>query len=688
MSTLPRLLATFAEERAISADILLRHGLGWSRALSCFTLPIRDASGRVVDLRRKPTGGGKGKSWPGGKTFPFGYFDAVRDSRPGPVYLCAGEWDALALLERAPDRFVCGVPGEGTFKPEWVALLKTLGHEVIITYDLDDAGREGAKMTAGKLAAAGVVVHLRNLPAELGKLEALNGKPAKDLRDFFTLAGRTLEDYDALPLEEQAPGDVEATATHRPTGAGHETEFGTDLDLARRLVLAHGHSLRFCWEHGRWYYWDGRRWRPDLGARVTTLAKRVVLELRREASDGLALATSREAREVAEANLRRAIAAQGEKRIEAMIRLARSEPGIPVGPDQLDSDPWLLTCRNGTIELRSGDLRPHNPADLLTKLAPVEYSSDARCPRWLAFLERIFNSNSRLIDFVQRAAGYALTGDTSEQVLFFFYGGGKNGKSTLLNSLLSALGDYGRQSAPELLVLKQHESHPTEIADLAGARFVATIEVGEGKRMAETLVKQMTGQDRMKARFMRQDFFEFEPTHKLFLAANHKPNIRGTDEAIWRRILMVPFTVTIPEEERDRSLPEKLRHELPGILAWAVRGSLAWQREGLRPPAEVLIATADYRQESDTVGAFIAECLEVRASGWETSASVQAAALKWCEANGEREITIRTLRDRLRELGFEPDKGAKGQRRWLGVELRAEWRPEWRDNRHPEDGEI
>ncbi|MGH7378091.1 MAG: DNA primase family protein, partial [Candidatus Methylomirabilales bacterium] len=257
-------------------------------------------------------------------------------------------------------------------------------------------------------------------------------------------------------------------------------------------------------------------------------------------------------------DLRAALAAhamkcESDSRIRAMLSLAESEPGVPVEPGAFDADPWLFNCLSGTLDLRTGELRPHRREDLLTKLAPVDYDPGAKAPTWTAFLDHIMAGNREVIEYLQRAVGHALTGDVREQVLQFLHGTGANGKTTFLNAILDAVGDYGKQAAPELLTIKYGTEHPTGLADLRGCRFVASIEVEEGKRLAEVLVKQLTGGDRLKARFMRENFFEFTPTHKIFLAVNHKPVIRGTDHAIWRRIRLVPFTVTIPDAEQDKA---------------------------------------------------------------------------------------------------------------------------------------
>ena len=281
------------------------------------------------------------------------------------------------------------------------------------------------------------------------------------------------------------------------------------------------------------------------------------------------------------------------------------------------------------------------------------FDAHAPAPTWFSFLNFIFQNNYELIDFIQRLCGYVLTGDVSEQVLPIFYGIGANGKSTFVNAILNTLGpDYAIKAPPDFLVRKKQDAHPTEIADLYGKRLIAAVETDEGRRLAESLVKELTGGDRIRARRMREDFWEFAPTHKVILAVNHRPEVRGTDYAIWRRIRLVPFNVIIPREKQDKRLPEKLRAELPGILAWCMRGCLDWQREGLGYPLDVEQATENYRSDQDLLGAFLLErCLtgpeyKVRAG------EIYAAYKAYCEAAGEFVISQKRLGAQLSERGF------------------------------------
>ena len=379
--------------------------------------------------------------------------------------------------------------------------------------------------------------------------------------------------------------------------------------------------------------------------------------------------TNAEARDMLIKHAQRSESAQ---RIDAMVRLARAK--MTIRADRLDADPWLFNVSNGTLDLRTQELRPHSPADRLTKLAPVAYDPHATAPSWTGFLERILPS-AEIREFVQRAIGYALTGDVGEQVLFFFHGSGANGKSTMLTALQAVLGDYAMPGAPDLLLAKHGESHPAEVADLQGARLVVCQEIESGRSLAEARVKQLTGGDVIKARFMRQDFFAFKPTHKIIIGANHKPRVRGQDHAIWRRLRLVPFNVTIPPEERDRRLVEKLATEAPGILRWAVEGCAKWQRDGLGAPAEVTQATDEYQEDQDHLGPWLDErCERVAASEFEFSADLYRSYVTWCDANGERPWQQRAFGEGLAERGFRADRARRDGKRgraYFGLRLRA-----------------
>jgi putative DNA primase/helicase len=439
----------------------------------------------------------------------------------------------------------------------------------------------------------------------------------------------------------------------------------TDLGNAERLVAHHGADLRYVYAWEKWLVWDGRVWKVDDTGEVERRAKAAVRSIYAEAA-------SAEDADTRKALASHAKSSEARGRIEAMISLARSEPGIAISPEELDADPWALTTPNGTLDLRAGELHAHRREDHITKASPVEYDPDAVAPTWSAFLERIL-PGEELRAFVQRAVGYSATGDTSEQCMMINHGPGANGKSTFQEAIAATLGDYAMRAPTEMLLAKHSSGIPNDVARLKGARFVSASETEEGRRLAEPLVKDLTGQDTITARFMRAEWFEFRPTHKLWLSTNHKPEIRGTDAAIWRRIRLVPWAVTIPPAERDKKLLAKLREELPGILAWIVQGCLEWQREGLRPPTEVRRATGKYRAEMDVLAAFIDEECVVSEHATASAKALYSAYRSWCEEYGEKVESQRRFGGRLKERGFENGKITagphKGNVEWYGIGL-------------------
>jgi len=436
----------------------------------------------------------------------------------------------------------------------------------------------------------------------------------------------------------------------------------TDLENARRFAQEHKSELRHVSKSRHWLVWDGKRWRPDDTAEVQRRAKETVRALYVSAA-AIKDSGKREKR------LRFALSAQSAKRIVGMVELAKSEPDIPITSDQLDADPWLLNVENGTLDLRTGALRNHRREDLITKLAPVTYDAAATCPRWEAFLDKIMAGDKDRTRYVQKALGYALSGDTREQCFFILHGTGANGKTTLTAVVAKLAGGYSQHTPTETLLVRRSDTIPNDVARLHGARLVTAVEAECNRTLAEALVKQLTGGDKIAARFLHGEFFEFAPTFKLFLAVNQKPVIKGTDHAIWRRVRLIPFDVTIPEDEQDKTLPEKLEAERPGILRWMVGGCLAWQQEGLEPPEAVMAATADYRDEMDTVGAFIDECCIREPEAETPSRRLYERYTEWCAERGEKPISRPDFGSRLAEKGFKPGRTKAKGRVWRGIGL-------------------
>lgn len=427
----------------------------------------------------------------------------------------------------------------------------------------------------------------------------------------------------------------------------------TDYGNAERLVARHGDDLRYVTPWKSWLVWDQNRWVKDATEEVERRAKDTARHIYRTAveleHDDARLKFMKFARATEQA-----------ARLHAMVKLAESEDAVVVVPQQLDADPWMLNVANGTLDLRTGKLHEHRRSDLNTKLAPVTYDAKARSPRWETFLAQVLPS-PELRAFIQQAVGYSLTADTSEHVAFLLWGTGANGKSTFLEIVRALLGDYSQQAASDLLMTKRGGGIPNDVARLPGARFVTVSETEEGRQLAEETFKRLTGEDRVAARFLYGEFFEFTPVAKFWLATNHKPEVKGAGEALWRRIHLVPFTVTIPDDQRDRRLVSKLRKELPGILRWAVDGCLQWQHRGrFTVPEEVRRATEEYREESDVIGMFLEDCCDVDPQLSDSASGIYARYEWWCGRMGQRfPLTQNKFGRILTERGFPGGRAGK-----------------------------
>jgi putative DNA primase/helicase len=474
----------------------------------------------------------------------------------------------------------------------------------------------------------------------------------------------------AWELERAAPtaSPEEALATRRngssvvpmpAKGAGKRKPAPSisEIELAQRFVDRHAHQLRFVDMWGKWMVWDGTLWEEDDTRHAADLARVICAE----AAD-----------ELSNKSIGRA------KMVSAVLYLASVDRRIAATVDQWDADPWLLNTPDGVVDLRTGKLRPHKPDAYMTKVAGVGPRGD--CPLFLRFLHRITGGDADLVAYLQRVLGYALTGVTSEHALFFAYGTGANGKSVLLSTVAGLLGDYHKTSAMETFTASKGDRHPTELADLRGARLVTASETEEGRHWAESRIKQLTGGDRLSARFMRQDLFEFQPTFKLVIAGNHKPSLRSVDEAMRRRFHMIPFAVTIPAAERDGELTEKLKAEWPGVLKWLIDGCLRWQGEKLSPPKAVTAATAEYMEAEDATASWIADKCEVDPSAWCSSMELFASWSAWATKAGEQISSQKRLTQTLESRGFRRHRMNHGQG-FCGLRVRHDAGPksdEWR----------
>ncbi len=446
---------------------------------------------------------------------------------------------------------------------------------------------------------------------------------------------------------------------------GHEIHPMTDMGNGRRFADRYKGQAVHCHLWREFLLWDGRRYSRDELGQSVHYAKMTAVSI---ADEALALAaTGKSNKEL----LKFALQTQSRKRLGDMLWAAQSE--MAVHPDDLDRDPWLLNVMNGVLDLKTGELMPHDPALLMTKIAAVTYDRQADCPVFKQYLQTVFAGDKDIISYVQRVVGYCLTGDTREHCLFIMHGAGRNGKSTLLNVLSWLLGEYHVKAEAKTLLAQKHEGVRNDIAALKGARVVTASEIGEGMVLNESLVKELTGGDIIRARFLYQEAFEFLPQFKIFLATNKRPEIRGVDEGIWSRIRLIPFNVTIPEASRDPLLADKLRAELPGILNWALAGLRVWQEGGLHPPQAVRGATEQYRQEMNVVAQFLSECTFENAGG-----SVEASVLyecwrEWQHDENQHYLTQRQFGTRMTEMGYKREKkrDSKGSSKtfYMGLSL-------------------
>jgi putative DNA primase/helicase len=494
-------------------------------------------------------------------------------------------------------------------------------------------GSDWADLLANINTGAALHDSLRDLSAKLAKAGTNPGAIVNQLRAQMEASEAPHDErwkarYDDIPrLVESAVEKYAEVAEAAARDDARPPEYSDDA-LALRFAVLHANDLRYVAEWGRWLRYDGMRWRFDdtLVAfdRARVICRAAAAECNKlKSAKGLASA----------------------KTVAAVERLARSDRRLAATVDQWDADLWLLNTPKGVIDLRTGIMREHRADDYLTHMTAV--APEGECPLWRKFLNRVTGGDEALQQYLQRVCGYGLTGLTHEHALFFLYGKGANGKTTFVTAVAGILEDYHRTAPIETFAASHTDRHPTELADLRGARLVTANETEEGRRWAESRINMLTGGDRVRARFMRQDLFEFTPQLKLVISGNHKPSLRSVTEAARRRFNLIPFTVTIPAEERDKDLGDKLRKEWPGILQWMIDGCRDWQKRGLAPPEAVTAATTAYLDAQDTVAAWLDECCELNANVWERSQTLFASWKTFAERSGHFVGDTKTFRDRL-----------------------------------------
>ncbi len=433
----------------------------------------------------------------------------------------------------------------------------------------------------------------------------------------------------------------------------------SDDELALRFSERHGHLVRYVAAWDRWLIWDGARFAHDDRRRVFDMVRTLCRDVLAEHLAELGLTDAQRKA------LRNRLGAAAT--IWSVAKLAGADPRHAVSPEQLDADPWALNTPGGIIDLRTGLTRPHDPTELHTKITAAAPAGE--CPAFRATLERA-QPDPEVREYIQRLAGYALTGSCREHVLSFWWGGGRNGKGTLIHALRRAMGDYGLEVASEILMESHNDRHPTELAVLRGARLVVASEIDTGRRWNESRLKRLTGGDPISARYVAKDLFEFEPTHSLVIVGNSKPGLRQVDEAMRARLHLVEFSVTIPESERDTTMPEKLAAEFGGILNWAIAGCVDWQAYGLKAPAAVRAATAAYLDGEDMMAAWLSEATE--RGGQITLSAAHRSYRIWCERNGAIPLGRNIFGDQLEARGFKSTTDRNKSRIFVGLTLPSE----------------
>jgi len=441
----------------------------------------------------------------------------------------------------------------------------------------------------------------------------------------------------------------------------------TDMGNAERLCDTYGGEIKYCYAAKRWYRYDGKVWVKDehgiVRQRAMATIRNIYIEAANTEDDGIRKGLIDHARK-----------SESNSRLKAMVEIAADMDGMTVLPSDFDRDKWLINCKNGVVDLKDGKILPHDKAFYFSHLCPVNYDKDAPCPEWHKFLDGVTGGDAELTTYLQKAAGYCLTGDTSEQALFILYGSGSNGKSTFTETLAGVLGeDYAKSTTAKTFMQdKRGDASSNDIARLNGARLVTTMETEDGQRLSTSLIKSATGGDKMAARFLYGEYFEFTPEFKLFFAVNHRPVIKDDSHSIWRRVRLIPFTVTFTDAQKDKRLKDKLAAEYEGILAWAVEGCLLWQRDGLTAPQSVLAATEEYKADMDTFGQFFDDCYMDCVGGRVEHKAICERYAKWCEDNKERAMSSKALSSKLKARGFTGARsGRNGNLVWSGFAARG-----------------
>lgn len=577
-----------------------------------------------------------------------------------PFVFTEGEKKAISGEENL-ELAMIGLPGvNGAWsKNKQVAqpllTLPIKGRECFIVFDADKNNNEQLLKTekdfAEVLHSLGACVRIINLDAALGKglddqiKEFLIKQNISEFKTHYFDAAETYDEYVKRCKEEKKCA----------------SKYSAYWD-AEQLVAMFGEEFRWCEELKSWYVWNGRYWKKDSGAlRVEKYAKKMTKEMMKSESKDLQ---------------KHAKHCQEKHALDAMVDLSKSEDGVLIETEEFNKDGYLLNCSNGILDLKAGKLMPHDPGKYISRIVDIDYSEEAVCPKWLEFLNDIFDGNQNIINFLQKAVGYSLTDSTAEHCFFICYGTGRNGKNTFFDTIRALLGEYACKTRVSTLMVKPKGGGDAneDIAQLWGKRMVTASESDTSHRLSESTVKEITGDMFIRARFLYGHTFEFTPTFKIFLITNKKPKITGTDEGIWSRVRFIPFTKLIPIEKRIPDLAYWfIKNEAQGILRWLVEGCQKWQVEGLGEVKEIIEAKEEYRQEEDLIGQFIEERCIVGETCQNSSPELYQNFKVWQVAMGYYPKSIQEFTRNLEARGYKnmmrtygPQKGHKF---WHGIGL-------------------
>ena len=607
---------------------------------------------------------------PPAKKLPLYNSDQLPNDLTIPVWIVEGEKCVEALAGLCV-QVVTSANGAGSAKhSDWSVLD---GRHCIIWPDNDQAGRKYLEEVM-----ACIVKRVAKL--DIVSLEDLGLEEGEDCADWIATGQTDLSKVRMIEASESKDLSLGEGKGGKDTTTVSNDPHYTDLGNCYRLVRRHGENIRYVAIWKKWLVWMGTCWQIDNSGAVERLAKDTVLKIPQEGIgelDRLVKIVDEVERDKIQKKIKEILEwgkkSEADNRLGAMINLAKSELQIALTPEDFDTDPFLLGVKNGVIDLRSGRLIEPRRDQYIIKNSEIEFRPGSKSPIWERFLERI-HPDPGVRAFLQRWCGYCLTGDTSEQCFAIFYGSGKNGKTTLVDTLMHILGTWARQADFKTFSLKDRDAASNDLARLFGTRLVTATESQENARLDEAVIKSLTGGDRIAARYLYSEFFEYTPSFKIILSSNHKPQIRGTDEGIWRRIRLVPFAVTIPENEKDPHLKEKLFAEAPGILNWMLDGCREWQQIGLGMPAAIQIATGEYRESSDLIGRWISENCIVTTKAEGTIKDLYEDFCSWTEEEGINRPPIkRKFSEALGEKGFQKVRiGHKGLAGFYGVGLIAD----------------